>query len=111
MANYVVCAEDEISSAANKIINYADYLERQMMYYLKVMAWVQEEGIQDELICGELSDLAEEVRDNIVAVATAVSPELSTIISQEVSEIESADRLSYPASLLDEITAVFGQFL
>lgn len=111
MANFVVCDEDEISTAANKIINYAEYLERQMEYYVKVLAWVQEEGIHDDLICSEISALAEEVKENIKAVSTAVNPDLSNIISEEFSEIESADRFSYPASIMDEIRAVLGMFL
>ena len=111
MGNFVVCDEDEISTAANKINNYADYLQRQMEYYLKVLAWVQEDGIRDNLICSEISALADEVKENITTVSTAVNPELLKIISEEFSEIEGADRFSYPASFMDEVKAVFGRFL
>ena len=75
MAKDVVCAEAELSIAANNLVEYADFLCRTMEAYIAVLSEIQERGIQDDLVCSKLS-----------AIALALKP-YKTSIKDECEEV------------------------
>lgn len=111
MARYVVCSEDELLEAKNKVISYTDFLQRKADYYKKVLSWVQEQGIHDALISSELSDLAKEIGQLVADVCSAVDPEIGYAVMDDLRDIERADTFSYPATLLEKISSFLRNFL
>ena len=50
----IVCAEGELSIAANNLAEYADFLSRIMEAYVDILSQIQNNGIQDDLFCLKL---------------------------------------------------------
>ena len=111
MAKFVVCSEDELLEARNKIVSYTDFLQRKVEHYRKVLSWAQENGIHDNLISSELSDLAEETNRLVSEVCGAMDPELNSAVSDTLRDFERADTFQYPSSLLEQISSFLSIFL
>lgn len=107
----VICVEDEIKSACNKLINYIDYLERKKNDFTTILAAVQQCGIKDDLISSRLSEIAELTSIPSKTVSLSMEYSAKPTISSFVNELSKADDFKYPESFLDDIRAILKQFL
>ena len=79
MAKDIVCAEAELSIAANNLVEYADFLSRTMESYVAVLSEIQEKGIQDDLVCSKLSSIAQSLKP----YKTSIKDECEDVASDE----------------------------
>lgn len=105
-----ILAESEISTAVNKITNMANFLVQSVDDYIAVLSKLQTDGINDNRICAEISELAALVKSNRASVQ-AVSDQLAGYINVGISEAESCDNFQFPSDFMTEVTSLLSRFI
>ncbi|MDS0525619.1 hypothetical protein NNC19_08015 [Clostridium sp. SHJSY1] len=93
-SNELIVLDNEYSYASKKFTNYADYLNEAINEYIRVLEYVISYGINDEKITESLNGLLNEVKRYPDAIQS-VSQEISEIINEYLSKIDSADKFLY----------------
>ena len=102
MEKDIVCSEAELMSAANKILNYGDFLSRTISSYTQILGEIQEKGIRDQLVCSKLSSIAaslESYRNTIPEDCM----EIKENISEYINDVAEADHFEFPNEIADSI--------
>lgn len=106
----IVCAEGELSIAANKLVEYADFLSRTMESYVAVLAEIQEKGIQDDLVCSKLSSIARSLNP----YKTSIKDECDDIagdVRAYITGVAQVDNFNFPTDITSSIASLVAQFL
>lgn len=109
MKNDFVLSESEISIAVNKITKHAEFLAQSIDTYITILSEIQNKGIKDKLICGELSNLAADAKRNQDSIVK-VYEKLNLYIKAELDEVESGDYFKFPSDFMVEITSLLSKF-
>ena len=110
MAEDIVCAEAELSIAANNIVEYADFLVRTMETYTEILSEIQEKGIQDDLVCSKLSSIVQQLKPYM----TSIPEECESIrenVSGYITGVAVVDRFVFPGNIGTSIASIVSQFL
>lgn len=110
MAKDVVCAEAELSIAANNLVEYADFLCRTMETYIAVLSEIQERGIQDDLVCSKLSAIALALKPYKTSIKDECE-EVAIDVNAYMAGIASADCFQFPTGITATIDSLVAQFL
>ena len=110
MAQNVICAESELSKAANKISVYAEFLSTSIESYIKILSDMQGNGISDDLICARLTELASNISPYRTKL-TDQSSAISSYIKKYISNVESADDFAFPESITSSIASIVAKLL
>lgn len=110
MKRDIVCAESELSIAANNIIEYADFLSRTMEVYIAILAEIQEKGIQDDLVCSKLSAIAQSLAPYKKSVDSECRA-LGDDVKDYIAGIAQADNFRFPTDITSTIGALVTKFL
>lgn len=106
----VVCAEAELSTAANNLVEYADFLSRTMEAYTTVLAEIQEKGIQDDLVCSKLSSIAQSLKPYKTSIKDECV-DISTDVRDYIAGVARADNFRFPTDITTTIASLVAQFL
>lgn len=107
--SYVINDELELSKAANAIVNYAGFLSRSIASYINILADVQSKGINDDLVCSKLSDLAQKLSNYDESIYETCT-RISACVSRDITGIEAADNFRFPSDLTTIISALLAEF-
>ena len=110
MAKDVVCAEAELSIAANNLVEYADFLCRTMEAYIAVLSEIQERGIQDDLVCSKPSAIALALKPYKTSIKDECE-EVAIDVNAYMAGIASADCFQFPTGITATIDSLVAQFL
>ena len=110
MRTDIVSAEVELTVAANQIARYADFLAESIQAYVKILIQLQERGIQDDLVCAKLSDIAIKVAPAIKKLDNE-GTEIRITIANYISEVEKAEKIAFPTGIVDIIRSLFAQLV
>lgn len=110
MTRDVICDEAELAITANQIMDYAYFLDGCISTYIKILRRLQEEGIQDDLVCAKLSELAAEVGPVREALSES-GEEVSQYIRQYLNEVAAADSFRFMSDLQGTVLAVLSKLL
>lgn len=103
--------EAEYSIASNKLRNGSGQLSDSVNRYIAILTTVQTEGIKDEKINHELSEImkiAKNYQKQILAINEKLRKE---IINPKLSEVEAKDKFDFPFSFMDIVTKLLRRFL
>ncbi len=109
MAKDIVYDEIELSMAMNSIVNYADFLSRCMEQYIGLLNRLKNKGIQDELICSKIEELALAMKP----YKTVIYEECKSInekVNKSLTEVESADNFYFPNDITSMVSSVLSKF-
>ena len=106
MAKDIVCAEAELSIAANNLVEYADFLSRTMESYVAVLSEIQEKGIQDDLVCSKLSSIAQSLKPYKTSIKDECE-DVASDVKDYIAGISKADNFRFPT----DIASLVAQFL
>ena len=110
MAEYFICDEAETTAAKNKCEAYAEFLVRTMHSYTASLLSLQEQGIQDDLVCGKLAKIALDLIPYKLAFSF-VDDKLNDAVKKGIRDIETADKFKFPstnaADILRILSALF----
>ncbi len=110
MAKDIVCAECELSIAANNIVEYGDFLARTIETYISVLTEIQEKGIKDELVCSKISSIVQLLKPyqtSILDVCEAIAFD----VKDYIEEVEQADKFIFPSDITMTISSIVSRFL
>ena len=110
MAKDIVCAEAELSIAANNLVEYADFLSRTMESYVAVLSEIQEKGIQDDLVCSKLSSIAQSLKPYKTSI-NGECEEIADDVRVYIAGISRADNFKFPTDITSTIVSLVAQFL
>jgi methyl-accepting chemotaxis protein len=106
----LICAENELSIAINSINTYSDFLSRTIDSYISILSKIQDEGINDDLICEQLSNVADEIKPYIKDIYEE-SEEISKNIRDFISEISEVDDFKFPFDITAPIASLLANFM
>lgn len=95
MTNDVVCSVEELLIARNSVSRYVDFLAECMESYMLILNQIQSEGIQDELIGAELSNIVSRVQVHKNAIV-AEGKEVSVHIAKSIDLLEDTEDFMFP---------------
>lgn len=111
MDRSVYIEESELSVAGNQIKSYADFLARSIEEYIRILADIQKDkAISDDLICAEISLLAEQMMPYKLSIYDNCE-RITEIISSNIADIVSEDDFRYPAEISAKISSLLASFL
>lgn len=110
MAGDIVCAEAELSIAANNLAEYADFLSRSIESYIAVLSEIQEKGIKDDLVCAKLSSIAQSLTPYKTSI-TDECEEIAADVKEYITGISNADNFKFPSDITSTISSLVAQFL
>lgn len=110
MRKDIVSAEAELSVAANQIARYADFLAESVQTYVQILSRLQTQGIQDDLVCARLTEIALSVQPAVRELGDQ-SETIRSKVSEFISEVEKVDKLAFPSGVIEIIKSVFSQFI
>ena len=105
-----VLVEYEMAIAVNKITNTIDFLSRSIDSYIKILSDVQKKGIEDRMICSELSDLAERVRNKQESLEILYN-ELGKEVNSGIRDVETNDNFEFPSDFMTNVISLLSMFL
>lgn len=105
----VVYDEIELSMAMNSIENYADFLSRCIEQYIGLLNKLKNKGIQDELICSKIEELATTMRP-YKAVIYDECKNISEKVNKSITEIETADKFYFPNGITSMVGSLLSKF-
>lgn len=106
----IVCAEAELSIAANQIANYANFLATSIETYCCTLAWIWSHGIQDTQVKLQLSLLSYEVFSYSKELADQ-GEAIAKAIKSYIDNMEKADNFKFPEDPSSEISQLLAQFV
>lgn len=109
MGKDVVCVESELAIASNQITGYADFLSRSIESYVAILKGIQERGIQDDLVCSKLSEIAQSVtpyKEYIVKTCDEIAAEIRDYVDQ----MTQADSFQFPRDIMLDVSTEISQF-
>lgn len=106
----IVCAEGELSIAANSLVEYADFLSRTMEAYVSVLSEIQEKGIQDDLVCSKLSSIAQSLQPYKTLIKDECE-DVAADVRDYIAGVSRADNFSFPTDITSTIASLVAQFL
>lgn len=110
MAKDIVCAEAELSIVANNLVEYADFLSRTMEKYVAVLSEIQEKGIQDDLVCSNLSSIAQSLKPYKTSIKDECE-DVAADVKDYISGISRADNFKFPTDITSTIASLVARFL
>lgn len=110
MRTDIVCAEAELSVAANNIVEYADFLSRTIESYISVLSDIQEKGIQDDLVCAKLSSIAHSLQPYKTSIKEECE-DIATDTRDYITGIARADNFRFPTDITSTIATLVAQLL
>lgn len=102
MRKNIVCAEKELSIAANNIAEYGEFLARIIDAYIKALRKIQLEGIQDELVYEKLSDIIQRVQP-LKATIPDQCEQIASSVRSYISAVERADNFKFPVEVMQPL--------
>lgn len=105
----VVCAEAELSIAANKIVTYADFLANSIETYIGILDDIKSKGIQDSHVSGQLAQLAFQVMPYAKTLHEEAA-DIQTAMKSYMEGIEDADKFSFPLNSMSMIASLLAPF-
>lgn len=105
MSKDVVCVDDELYAASSNIIEYCETLNRIIEDYISIIERIQEDGIQDELICTRLNELIDSVQPYI----EYINNEKNLILSQTRSyqtKIDEEDNFDFKENITNYLNGI-----
>ena len=106
----IVCAESELSMAANNIVEYADFLSRMLETYFSILSDIQDKGIQDDLVCSKLSSIYQSLKSYKESLPCECE-EVASNVRNYISGISRADCFKFPTDITSTIASLVAQFL
>lgn len=106
----IICDEAELVSAINKIDSYIDFLIRSIDTYINILADIQGNAIQDDLINKQLSEIADSIQP-IREILFRAKKSIHKDIRGFIDEIEEIDNFKFPNEIETEILALIGCFM
>lgn len=109
MVKDIICAEAELSIAANNLVEYADFLSRTMESYVAVLAEIQERGIQNDLVCSKLSSIAQYLNP----YKTRIKDECDRVagdVSDYFASVAEVDNFKFPTDITSIVAPLVDQF-
>ena len=106
----IVCAEAELSVAANQIANYANCLATSIEQYSNVLADIWSHGIVDEQVRVRLNLLKFRVLAHKKILAEQ-GDEIQKAIKSYIDNIAQADNFKFPEDPSSEISRLLAQFV
>ncbi len=106
----IVCAEGELSIAANNLAEYADFLSRIMEAYVDILSQIQNNGIQDDLVCLKLSSIAQSLNPYKTSIKDECE-DITADIRNYIDEVSRVDNFRFPTDLTSTIASLVAQFL
>lgn len=106
----IVCAEAELSIAANQIANYANFLAAAIETYTNILDSVREKGINDLWVRIKLQQLISRVGSYKPDI-TNQGDEIQKVIRTYIDNIEKADNFKFPEDPSSEISRLLAQFV
>lgn len=106
----IVCAEGELSIAANNLVEYSEFLSRTIEAYVIVLSEIQEKGIQDDLVCSKLSSIA----NSLKPYKMSIQDECETIVTDVkdyIAGVSKADNFKFPNDITSTIASLVAKFL
>ncbi len=94
----IICDEDEFLSVAKSSWNYVIFLISSIETYINILTDIQEEGLQDQLICAKISRIVELLQPQKQTLIIE-SNEINQIIKQYLEEISKADNFIFPEEM------------
>lgn len=110
MSRELVCADGELSAALNKTERYIEFLDDCIREYNKIISDTAGIGIDDVLVCAELTRLSGQV-SVIKRELDAVLPDIAEAVGREIRDIEDADNFTYPDISFRDIMSTLAGFL
>lgn len=110
MEKDVVCVESELSIAHNKIVEYGNFLSEAIESYVAILAEVQERGIQDDLVCSKLSEVAQSVTPYKTYIVETCN-EIADEIRDYVDQMTQVDGFKFPDDIMSDVASAISQFL
>lgn len=110
MSRELVCADGELSAALNKTERYIEFLDDCIREYNKIISDTAGIGIDDVLVCTELTRLSGQV-SLIKRELDAVLPDIAEAVGREIRDIEDADNFTYPDISFGDIMSTLAGFL
>lgn len=105
----IVCAEAELSMAANQITRHAEFLVSTIGEYRTILADIQENGIRDEVICSRLARIS----GNLVHDSQTLQEEtadISSKVGRHIQKMERIDCFQFPGGLMDHLKWLIDRF-
>lgn len=106
----IVYSDGEISIALNKIQSTVELLAKTMEEYHNSLANLQGNGIKDDLICGKLTQLANNVK-RAKRLLLANYDEIEGKLKQSMQDIEDADNFIFPGDFSAEVLSILSSIL
>lgn len=110
MKTDIVCAESELSMAVNNLVEYADFLTRTMESYISVLSEIQENGIQDDLVCSKLSSIAQSLKPYKTSILDECE-DIFTDVKDYIAGVAVADNFKFPNNITTTIASLVDRFL
>lgn len=105
----IVCAEGELSMAANQITRHAEFLVSTIGEYRTILADIQENGIRDEAICSKLAGISMRlVWDRYTLEAE--TKDVSGKVRKHIRRMEEIDCFQFPGGLMDHLKWLIDRF-
>lgn len=92
--NNMGIADEEFSSDARKLVNYASALDDDLRNYLNAVKLICDQAIQDQMIRSRLLSLCEQI-ESIRAPLNSIVSQASKDCKAFVKEIDKADQFLY----------------
>lgn len=109
MAKDVICSEDELTIASNKISAYSDFLARMIEEYVGILKNIQDLGIKDNEISAKLAYINSLISPLKSRLDTE-STDIASLVSQYVDDIAEADNFQFPSELEAIISSTVARF-
>ena len=109
MGKDIIYDENELAIAVNSIMGYADFLARCIEEYVGLLNELQNKGIQDELVCSEITGLIatiEPYKTSIYDTCESVAGK----INKSMGEVETADSFRFPNDIISAISTLLARF-
>ena len=106
----IVCAESELSIAANNLVEYADFLVRTIEAYISVLSEIQEKGIQDDLVCSKLSSIAQSLEPYKISIMEECE-DIAGEVRDYIQGVATADNFRFPVDITSTISSLVAKFL
>lgn len=106
----IVYDESEMSIAANKLLDYAEFLGACVDEYVKLLQELKSRGIKDEKVCARIEELICSImpyRNNIFAEGE----ELKNVVNKSIKELADADKYTFNSDAMNSIPSIVSALL
>jgi len=109
MVKDVISHEAELSMIINSISTYVEFLISTIEEYALILKEVQDTGIEDDLIRGELTTLVMSLK-GCISMLNECTESVANSVTQGVNQIAHFDSFAFPVSDFKIIESLIAQF-